>query len=161
MAHPAVANFVPSAPESSTVAQLPSFPKVKTPRISNHHNRTNPQLSLHLLQDLQGKVQEWLHILQDLQGKIQTLYREGPMINGWLEFPEGKTQNQEANYQLCGLDRSGKRWAHLCPPADIAEVSLAIARYHQLKQLLEQKRVYERKLNNLAESLVHLHHHFE
>ncbi|MEM7555496.1 MAG: hypothetical protein AAF378_15630 [Cyanobacteria bacterium P01_A01_bin.84] len=64
-------------------------------------------------------------------------------------------------YRLCGLDNSGKVWSRPCPQEEIPRVSMGIARYHKLRQLLGRKQYLENRLNNLAETLVILHGHIK
>lgn len=66
-------------------------------------------------------------------------------------------QNQRTGYNLCGLDNSGKVWSRPCPTDQLASVSVAIARYQKLRQLLGRKQYLETRLSNLAQALVVLH----
>ncbi|MGH8001538.1 MAG: hypothetical protein ACREPR_19485 [Brasilonema sp.] len=70
-------------------------------------------------------------------------------------------QSPRAGYRLCGLDASGKVWSRPCPPDQVASVSMAIARYQKLRQLLGRKQHLEIRLTQLAESLVILHGHIQ
>ena len=47
------------------------------------------------------------------------------------------------------------------PPEQVPSVSMAIARYQQLRQLLERKQKLESRLNQLAETLVVLYGHIK
>lgn len=64
-------------------------------------------------------------------------------------------------YKLCGLDASGKMWTRPCPSEQVAGISMAIARYQKLRQLLGRKQYLELRLNQLAETLVMLHGHIQ
>ncbi|OUL23137.1 hypothetical protein BV372_30250 [Nostoc sp. T09] len=64
-------------------------------------------------------------------------------------------------YRLCGLDASGKVWTRPCPPDQVPAVSMAIARYQKLRQLLGRKQYLETRLSQLAETLVILHSHIQ
>ncbi len=64
------------------------------------------------------------------------------------------SQSPRTSYHLCGLDASGTLWSCPCPPEQVASVSMAIARYHKLRQLLGRKQDIEARLTKLAESLV-------
>lgn len=66
-----------------------------------------------------------------------------------------------AEYKLCGLDASGKMWTRPCPSEQVAGISMAIARYQKLRQLLGRKQYLELRLNQLAETLVMLHGHIQ
>lgn len=62
-------------------------------------------------------------------------------------------------YRLCGLNADGQSWSRLCPPEQVPSVSMAIARYQKLRQLLSRKQDLETRLTQLAETLVVLHSH--
>lgn len=70
-------------------------------------------------------------------------------------------ESNRAGYRLCGLDASGEVWSRPCPPQQVPSVSMAIARYQQLRQLLERKQKLENRLNQLAETFVILHGHIK
>ncbi|HEY9799541.1 MAG TPA: hypothetical protein V6D25_04225 [Leptolyngbyaceae cyanobacterium] len=76
---------------------------------------------------------------------------------------DGKVTHQayRTGYHLCGLDNSGKVWSRPCPPDQLVSVSMAIARYQKLRQLLGRKQYLETRLSQLAESLVVLHSHIQ
>jgi hypothetical protein len=77
--------------------------------------------------------------------------------------PDSKTPNPSlrTGYRLCGVDASGKVWSRPCPPNQLATVSMAIARYQKLRQLLGRKQYLETRLSQLAETLVVLHSHIQ
>lgn len=60
-------------------------------------------------------------------------------------------ESPRASYRLCGMEASGRKWSHPCPPEQVPSVSLAIARYQKLQQLLQQKRHLESKLAKNAQ----------
>ncbi|BAY87322.1 hypothetical protein NIES267_68440 [Calothrix parasitica NIES-267] len=72
-----------------------------------------------------------------------------------------QSESSRAGYRLCGLDDSGEAWSRPCPPEQVPGVSMAIARYKQLRQYLERKQKLEDRLNKLAETLVVLHSHIK
>ncbi|MEA5598875.1 hypothetical protein [Rivularia sp. UHCC 0363] len=76
-------------------------------------------------------------------------------------LPEPSLKSNRTGYRLCGLDDSGEVWCRPCPPEQVASVSMAIARYQQLRQLLGRKQKLETRLNQLAETLVVLHGHIK
>ncbi len=69
----------------------------------------------------------------------------------------GTKDAPKAGYQLCGINADGQRWSYPCPAEQIPSLSLAIARYHKLRQLLDRKQQLENRLNELAKTLVGLH----
>lgn len=71
------------------------------------------------------------------------------------------SQTRRAEYRLCGLDPSGQLWSRPCPGDQIASVSMGIARYQKLRQLLGRKQYLETRLSQLAETLVVLHGHIQ
>lgn len=52
-------------------------------------------------------------------------------------------------------------WTRPCPSEQVAGISMAIARYQKLRQLLGRKQYLELRLNQLAETLVMLHGHIK
>lgn len=62
--------------------------------------------------------------------------------------------NPDGRYQLCGLDSDGRLWCRPCPPAQLPTVSMAIARYRNLRVLLNRKEQLEVRLRHAAEALV-------
>ncbi|MDJ0800076.1 MAG: hypothetical protein QNJ51_25265 [Calothrix sp. MO_167.B12] len=70
-------------------------------------------------------------------------------------------QPSRAGYRLCALDSAGKVWSRPCPAEQVPSVSMAIARYQKLRQLLSRKQNLETRLSQLAETLVALHGHIQ
>lgn len=64
-------------------------------------------------------------------------------------------------YRLCALDSTGKVWSRPCPTEQVPSVSMAIARYQKLRQLLGRKQSLETRLSELAETLATLHGHLQ
>jgi hypothetical protein len=62
-----------------------------------------------------------------------------------------------AGYRLCGLNESGQLWFRHCPPDQVVGISLAIARYQRLSQMLQRKDQLETQLSQLAQTLIGLH----
>lgn len=154
---PSKAAIPPIQPRSEeNRSKTPALPKLKTPRLSTHQNATNPELAINLLQEIQGVVTGWQLSLQQVHAEIQDLYAEGPIVDGWLESnpPGGGSPVPAAGYRLCRLQSDGQLWFCPCPPDQVATVSVAIARYHQLRQLLGRKQDLESRLTQLSETLV-------
>lgn len=63
---------------------------------------------------------------------------------------------ETAGYRLVGRDANGKLWTRPCPPEELPTISLALARYQKLQQMLVRKQELETKLAQLAEELVFL-----
>ncbi|MEH2379385.1 MAG: hypothetical protein V7K27_10930 [Nostoc sp.] len=70
-------------------------------------------------------------------------------------------QSSITGYRLCGVDDAGKVWSRPCPSDQIPSVSMAIARYQKLRQLLGRKQSLETRLSQLAQTLVVLHSHIQ
>jgi hypothetical protein len=144
---------------------------------SRHHNGSNPDLALNLLQESLTLVQTWRSELQSIGQQIQAIYREGPIVDGWLEC---STQQVEATtaalrnaevsqlmgyveaicndpsqaqpeYRLCGLSQDGRVWSNPCPQKQLASISLAISRHQKLQPLLQRKLSLEKQLHQAAE----------
>jgi hypothetical protein len=164
----------------------PILPKLKSSNPKDRRHAANPEFTLDLLQEIQQMVTHWQQELQSLHQQMEDLYREGPMINGWLEsHSRENTSNRsvtswrhadieelmayieqlseqenndgetgQVSYQLCGLDEQGKLWSKPCPTEQIPSVSIAIARYQKVRQLLKRKQSLEQKITQLAENLI-------
>lgn len=167
--------------------KTPALPKVTAPNLTQHRHQANPAMAITVLKEIEQKVIGWQQQLQQTLKKIQDVYSEGPIIDGWIEStiqnqnisvkdrhqtpmppmmdyvtemvsqPDGKFT--VADYRLCGLDADGMLWSRPCPPKQIANVSMAIARYHKLCQLLNQKQDLENRLTQLTETLMVLQDH--
>ena len=151
-------NLPASSPPVST--QLPRFPKNKALRFTRHHNRAYPNGVADLLVSIGERSQQWQEQLAIVHQQIEILYNQGPILEAWLESTpkEGSVHRAggellSSSYQLCGLDERGNVWRRPCPPEEIATASLAIHRYQQLRQFLNQKHMLETRLSELAQSL--------
>ncbi len=92
------------------------------------------------------------------QAKVDRLMDYVPEV---LEQPDEKVtcESPRTGYRLCGLNSDGEFWARPCPADQVPSVSLAIARYHKLRQLLNRKQDLETRLTQLAETLIVMHSH--
>ncbi|MDJ1181994.1 hypothetical protein [Roseofilum casamattae] len=152
-------NLPGRSPRVST--QLPRFPKNKALRFTRHHNRAYPDRVADLLVSIGERSQQWQEQLAIVHQQIEILYNQGPILEAWLEStPKGRSVNRagaeplSSSYRLCGLDEQGNAWSRPCPPEEIAAASLAIHRYQQLRQFLNQKHMLEARLSQLAQSLM-------
>ena len=167
--------------------KTPALPKVKAPSLTQHRHQANPTMAITVLKEIEIKVIGWQQQLQQTLKKIQDVYLEGPIVDGWIESksqnhnisvkdrhqasmppmidyvteivsePDGKFT--VADYRLCGLDADGQLWSRPCPREQVKTVSMAIARYHKLCQLLNQKQDLENRLTQLTETLMVLQDH--
>lgn len=71
--------------------------------------------------------------------------------------PSSAAHPPRTGYRLCGLDADGQLWSRPCASEKVPEVSLAIARYQKLRQLLAQKTQLEGRLDQFAKALIDLH----
>lgn len=138
-------------------------------------NSDRSQEQVDLLPETQIDIADDEAKLEQIVQQIQDLYYEGPIIDGWLEYyppaPEpnvgtlreitfecvvevedthlasGKEscESSTASYCVCGTDASGQ-WSYPCPLEQLPSVSMAIARYQKLQQLLQQKHQLEIRL---------------
>lgn len=69
---------------------------------------------------------------------------------------EAAMDNSMTQYRLCSLQDDGSVQSQICPPEQMAAVSVAIARYQKFKQLMSQKQLIETKLQHTVESLTGL-----
>jgi type II secretory pathway component PulJ len=154
-------------------SQLTTLPRLQSAQISTHRHGVNPALATNLLKEIEEITLGWQRELKRVLIAIQDLYLEGPIVDGWLEsqspLPDRPSSSSHSfdlerfnspdrpGYRLCGLDENGRLWSRTCPPEQVAGVSVAIARYQKLRQLLKSKQSLENRLSNLAETLVMVH----
>lgn len=138
-----------SVDNSGKAPNLPQFNLSSSS--SQHHNDLD--LRMNLSPELPISVAASQAELQQIVQQIQALYQEGPIVDGWLE--SDPDESPRPDYRLCGLDEVGNLWSHPCPPEQLPSVSVAIARYQKLLQLLKRKQQIENRLNELASLLVH------
>lgn len=144
---------------------------------------------LNRLREIEATVLGWQEEMAELMTAIQSLYQAGPMVDGWLETATPAKAQQAAKlrhaevdqlldyveevwekaplgpvptrYRLCGIDEVGQFWSRPCPLEQVRSVQMAIDRYQQLQQLLEQKHLLETRFKQLAETLAVLQHRME
>lgn len=163
-------------PVQST-SDAPNLPRLKPASFSSHRNSINPALAMNLLKEIEAMVTEWQAELKQVLQQIQGLYLEGPIVDGWLEAsPSTQSESLDATpmnalnlvgkqptvdpwqplpgvqYRLCGLGSDGQLWSRPCPTDQLGSVSLAIARYQKLRQLLGRKQQLETRLGQLSET---------
>lgn len=85
--------------------QTPTLPKLKSASISEHRHGANPALAMNLLKDIEATVTGWQQELQKLVRQIQDLYLEGPIVDGWLDSHERKTQKAQTQVRRSQTDR--------------------------------------------------------
>lgn len=123
------------------------------------------QKILQQIQDiyLEGPIiNGWLEsISQDLEPGVTATLRHGE-VEQLINFVEEICHNSEqvsakstqTGYRLCGVDDSGQVWSRPCSMEQLPSVSMAIARYQRLRQLLARKQYLENRLEHLAQTLV-------
>ena len=166
--------------------RTPALPQIKRPRFTSHHNGANPYLAMNLLKEMELVVDRWQTELRQILRQIQDIYMEGPIVEGWLESDspqmptgeEGMRTVQKAKkgtskrspsqntstpsfYRLCAWDELGRVQSRPCPAEQLPSISLAIARYQKLQNLLVRKQELENNLNQLAEVLVVVQGHIQ
>jgi hypothetical protein len=127
---------------------------------------TLPEAATRLLQELERGLEQHQFELQQVLHDIELLYREGPVINGWLKsMPVESLEGDDATlkppvqYQLFGLDTQGQPWSHPCQAEQVPSISLAIARHQKLRQLLNRQQFLENWFAHLRNSLLVLREH--
>src|SRR5579883_1026740 len=160
--------------------KTPTLPKLSSPAVTQPHPIADPSSAVtRALKAVETVATGWQEELRQILQQIQTVYREGPIIDGWLEayasdqanpsvaqqsssvgLKDGKQgpmtvtlPGNTSDYRLCGLNENGQLWFRHCPAAQVPAVSLAIARHQSLKQLLIRKQNLELQLTNLAKAL--------
>ncbi|WP_052672304.1 hypothetical protein [Aliterella atlantica] len=118
---------------------------------------------------------------QEIVQQIEQLYYEGPIVDGHLEsYHPSQPQSDvivydvrqqveyveavssspgkvtceapRSAYRLCGVHPSGQNWSYPCPLEQLASVSIAIARYEKLVQLVERRQAITKRLSELTKS---------
>ncbi len=171
-------NSVQTFSTQDSGGKTPSLPKFKTPSFSNHRHGANPGLAMNLLKEIQEHVLEgpivngWLESNPQEKeketeqgGKATLRHAEVDRLMDYVEeicaTSAKASKSARTGYNLCGVDASGKVWSRPCPPDQVPSVSMAIARYQKLRQLLGRKQYLETRLSQLAETLVILHSHLQ
>jgi hypothetical protein len=151
--------------------------RVQVPKFTSPIQNSNPSLAAHMLQEMYNIVRQWQGELEQIEQSIQTVTASGPTLAAWLESRDFKpgitgkaiptpyatvdvvnltTVDARADYRLCGLDEHGKLWTRPCLLSEISSVSMAIARYQQLKVLLDRRQKIELSIGQIIEDLVYL-----
>jgi hypothetical protein len=94
--------------------------------------------------------------------KLSGASEQPVQIDSSSAYGTTRLQQDAANsgYRLCGLNEDGQLWFRHCPPEQLPAISLAIARYQRLRELLTRKQELEVCLAQLTETLVMMHSQF-
>jgi hypothetical protein len=180
-----VPTFVATQQPEEPIEDKFKLPTFTSPNLgfSRHQNGSNPDLALNLLQESLNLLQSWRTELGQVIRSIQEIYREGPIVDGWLECSTQKVEATtqilrtaevaqlmgyvetlcadptaaQAEYRLCGLSADGRTWSNPCPQSQLASISLAISRHQKLQPLLQRKLVLEKHLHQSAELAAKFH----
>jgi hypothetical protein len=161
----------------STSESIDRSTQIQTPRFGHLKQDANPGLAIHILQEIHHLSTGWKQQLERIAAEIESTTAAGPSLAAWIESRRFKVNEEgqqiptpydriepqdlqsidpEAHYRLCGLGENGELWMRPCPPSEILAVSMAIARYQQLKTLSERQQNLEEKVRKVLETLVHL-----
>jgi hypothetical protein len=77
-------------------------------------------------------------------------------INQSANVQPSRTDSSRTDYRLCGFNQGGRFWSRPCPAEQLPTVSLAIARYHRLRDLRNIQQELEYRLSPLLQSLTDL-----
>ena len=116
------------------------------------------QQILQQIQDiyLEGPIVDgWLESHPPVSEPSSAMRRSGevnPLVDYVKEvcsFEQGKVtcESPRVGYRLCGRDAAGQMWSLPCPLDQLPSVSIAIARYQKLQQLLDRKQYLETRLS--------------
>lgn len=159
-------------PAQQSTYQEPLLPKFNS-SINRTHSGSNPASKKNSLPDYtdaatcMAEIQKIVHQIRHLylEGPIvdgwlesqqytapKNMTQRGDSVEPKMDyvqevcnFEQGKVtcESPRAGYLLCGLDAAGKKWSRPCPLEQLPSVSIAIARYQKLQQLLERKHYFE------------------
>ena len=185
---PATSNLDSTVGITSETTSKASQPDASAPIPPIQPNRQAPNLPIFNSTSENAPAEEPIvvtappSLTQDLQQiiqQIESLYREGPIVDGWLESyacdstpsndntvdmatpleyvkAAGSLQQDQviceaprSCYRLNGVSPTGQQWSYPCPIEQLPSVSLAIARYEKLLQLLDRKHDLETRLKSL------------
>ncbi|WP_009631761.1 hypothetical protein [Synechocystis sp. PCC 7509] len=165
-AAPDISKPIPPLQPNRKAPTLPTFNSSSEEKAVEKVPSLEISLPPTLMQELQQVVQQ-----------IENLYREGPIVDGWLEsYPCDSTPSNdeypindaatsleyvkaagslEKDKVICEAPRScyrlngvskGQQWSYPCPIEQLPSVSVAIARYEKLLQLIGRKQALETHL---------------
>ena len=162
----------PSVSQGKNPANLLSLPEFKPVTLNLAPQSYHSELAEEILAKIHNLVATWKQESQRLQRQIEETYLSGPLVDGWLEShppqeqadlaqpspgnPESSESNLPATlpgYYLHGRREDGRVYTQPCPPEQVADVSVAIARYQKLTQLLQHKQKLDNRLSRLTASL--------
>jgi hypothetical protein len=162
---------------SDSNTQLAPIAPIEIPKFSKVRQDANPILAIHMLKEIHTMVTGWQRELQEIEQDSLSITTSGTVLAAWLEsrtFKRGsngeaiptpyetvdatdvETIDPQAGYRLCGLDEYGNLWTRPCQMSEILIVSRSIARYQQLKDLIDRKQKVEQCIRQVLEDLVHL-----
>jgi hypothetical protein len=124
------------------------------------------------IQDIQLEgpiIDGWLESQLDALGLNEygsLKHAEISQISQYIHHMEERSHSSSTNYshsiyRLCTLDADGHVQSQPCPPEQVAQVSLAIARHQKLRQFLSRKHYLESRLSQLAENLITIHSYLQ
>lgn len=142
---------------------IPSTESLKAP------DSNDPVLLLAQEQEIVQQIQELYQEGPIVDGYLESYYPSGSKQDliiydatqpsgeyveavGSSEVGKVTCQAPRSAYRLCGVYPSGQKWAYPCPLEQLASVSMAIARYEKLVQLLERRQAITTRLSEVAKS---------
>ncbi|NHC35890.1 hypothetical protein [Scytonema millei] len=161
-------------PPPSAESERPHSPQSpQLPQFSTSSVEPSPTTTIQVERSPSAPIVDLERIAQ----RIQALYYEGPIVDAWIDSyptaPESDDEIEEivferpdllttdssgsldrslspTSYRVCGFDASGEQWSYPCPLDQLLELSVAIARYHKIQELLAQKRQLESQIESNA-----------
>lgn len=129
----------------------------------------NPALLALQEQEIVQQIQELYHEGPIVDGWLESYHPSAPEQDliiydaaqqsveyveavGSFELGKVTCEAPRSAYRLCGVHPSGQKWAHACPLEQLASVSMAIARYEKLLQLLVRRQAITARLSGVGES---------
>jgi hypothetical protein len=166
----------PQTPEADKVPQLPNLnaasnsysdPEAEINLEINSLPETQPDIAEDKtqLEQVVDQIQElyyegpmvdgWLEYYppapEPSVGMLREVVFERPLddleVDHSLLLEKNSCELSDSSYRLSGLDASGQQWSYPCPLEQLPSVSMAIARYQKLQQLLQKKLDLETRLH--------------
>lgn len=122
---------------------------------SGHPSHQSPSLeSMDVALFRHGDADDLMNYLSALESTmLESGSSDEPLSNGQASTPDHHAEGDSSQYYLCQLDSCGQIHAEQCPPEQVPVLSMAIARYRRLNQLIKQKQAIETKLQAIVDVL--------
>ena len=143
---PVVSGWLASEASLTAAAQHPNRSRAADPPLHHATENNAPSFSAALFRH--GDADDLMQYLSALENST------AGQTQGNQTSPKAMDkQPPPSRYYLCQLNSSGQIESEQCPPEQVPVLSMAIARYQRLNQLIKQKQTLETKLQAVIDIL--------